>query len=198
MAELTTSSVGILTEGVTWGRKSKAGASTSFWACAIVLLCPTLMYFYCVTLSRYEGSLTTALMALSSDGLYAFTLRNPLLFSASTMLGYGAWVLLQALLYRYLPGPVCQGQLTPGGNLLSYTTNGLDAWALTHLLYLVASVLGLLDPAVVAKNWDGLLLAANAYGFLVAFLAQWKGYLFPSYVEDCKVTGMNPSFFNLM
>lgn len=75
------------------------------------------------------------------------------------------------------------------GNLLNYTTNGLAAWAGTHLMFLTASVLGLIDPAIIATHWEGLLVWMNVYGFFLASLAQFKAYLFPSHPEDRNFSG---------
>lgn len=73
--------------------------------------------------------------------------------------------------------------------LLTYTTNGLLAWFVSHLLYVSATAAGLIDPATIAIHWEGLFAVANVCGFLLAGFAQVKGYTQPSFPEDCKVTG---------
>lgn len=95
----------------------------------------------------------------------------------------------QALLYHYVPGKTCHGQQTPGGNVLSYTTNGLPAFGITLALYVVASVSGLVRPTIIADHWEGLLMAANGYGIFLAAFALCKGYWAPSYSEDVKISG---------
>ena len=45
------------------------------------------------------------------------------------------------------------------------------AWAVTRLLDLTASILGIhLNPAIIANNWKGLLVAVNTYAFVLAAL----------------------------
>ena len=103
--------------------------------------------------------------------------------------GYLTWVSVQALLYSYLPGPTSYGQMTPAGNLLQYTTNGLLAWTVTHALYAATSLVGILDPAIIARNWEALLVTVNVYGILLAAFALMKAYLAPSHPLDRKFTG---------
>jgi 7-dehydrocholesterol reductase len=53
---------------------------------------------------------------------------------------------------------------------------------------------GWIDPAIIAKHWEGLLVASNAYGFALAILVQLKGYYSPTFPEDCKLSGQYASF----
>jgi 7-dehydrocholesterol reductase len=104
-------------------------------------------------------------------------------------IGYGAWLLFQAALYQFLPSVLSSGQLTPAGHLLKYRTNGLLAWVVTHVLFLVTSYLGLLDPAILARNWEALLVSVNFYGFLLSGVAYGKAHLMPTHVGDRKFSG---------
>ena len=49
--------------------------------------------------------------------------------------------------------------------------------------------MAVLDPSIIARHWEGLLVTVNAYGILLAFFAQVKAYLAPSHPDDCKFTG---------
>ncbi|KAL9131306.1 MAG: hypothetical protein Q9217_000741 [Psora testacea] len=109
--------------------------------------------------------------------------------SMQASLGYAAWILFQGILYSLLPGPISTGQLTPAGNLLKYKTNGLLAWTITHVAFLGAGAAGVLDLAIIAKNWEGLLVASNVYGFLLAGFCLVKGYVAPSHPNDRKFSG---------
>ena len=95
-----------------------------------------------IALEQYNGSLLDTFAAAQAQGPLLFILRNLPKPSVAATVGYATWILLQAALYNYLPGITCHGQKTPGGNLLSYTTNGLTAWFVTHVLFLTAAVLG--------------------------------------------------------
>jgi len=48
------------------------------------------------------------------------------------------------------------------------------------------SVLGILDPAIIAKHWAGLLVSANICGFLLTSFAYFKANFFPTHKLDLK------------
>lgn len=176
---------------VEWGRKTKARASASVGALLMCTCCPALVLMNWIALEQYEGSLLNTFKAARAQGPFLFLLRNFPRPTIAATAGYAFWILSQAALYAFLPGKVCHGQKTPGGNLLSYTTNGMLAWFVTHVLFLTGAVLGRLDGAIIAKHWEGLLVAANVYGFVMALVVQLKGYWAPSRcsIEDRKMSG---------
>lgn len=178
-----------LDQQVKWGRTSKARWDHNIGALFLVTAPVLLVHLNWTALQYFNGSLTNALGSMTKQGFALFARQYFPQPSVSGFLGYAGWISLQALLYHYLPGELCFGQRTPGGHLLSYNTNGVMAWAVTHLLFLVASVLGIIDPAVIAKSWAGLFVAANMYGFLMGIFAQAKAYWVPTFPEDCKTTG---------
>lgn len=189
MGDGTTTAIVELTTPTTWGRASKAGWDKSIGAVLMVAAVPTWLHMNWIALEQYDGSITAALRAALNEGPINFAFGHFPRFSLQAIVGYACWLLLQAAFYGYLPGTLCYGQRTPGGHLLTYTANGLLAWGITHALYIGGSFLGYLDPAIIAKHWEGLLVAVNTYGFVLAILAQWKGYLAPSYPEDVKFSG---------
>lgn len=172
-----------------WGRASKAGWDKSIGALLVVAAVPTWLHMNWIALEQYNGSITAALRAALKEGPVSFAFGHFPRYSSQAIAGYAAWLLVQAFFYGYLPGTLCYGQRTPGGHLLTYTANGLLAWAITHVVYIGGSFLGFVDPAIIANHWEGLLVAVNTYGFVLSILAQWKGYFFPSYVEDRKISG---------
>jgi 7-dehydrocholesterol reductase len=175
---------------VSWGRTHKAKWYNNVVALLIVVA-PLWMYLNWLTLEQYGGSAVRTAKAIRLNGLGRLARHHfpqPSLYATA---GYALWLLFQAALYQFLPGKQGFGQRTPGGHLLNYTANGLTAWAITHLLFLTATVLGFLDPAIIAKNWSGIFIAANAYGFFLAFVSLIKGYFAPSYPEDVKLSGMS-------
>ena len=190
MTDLLTTVVVEIAQPVKWGRKSKADWDSTLGSLAIVVLSPVCTILNWIALENFQGSLIETLKAASDAGPVLFIYHNLPQPSTISIIGYAAWLLWQTLLYGYLPGPSCSGQRTPGGHLLTYTANGLMAWSITHLLFLTASVLGILNAAIIARHWEGLLVAANVYGFFLATFAQFKGYWFPSFPSDCKLSGM--------
>lgn len=109
--------------------------------------------------------------------------------SVKACIGYLIWLVFQANLYIFLPGRTSSGRLTPAGNVLKYNTNGLVALAVTHLLILMAAVAGILNPAILAKHWEGLFVAANMYGGLLSIFSYVKAHIAPTYPQDRKFSG---------
>jgi 7-dehydrocholesterol reductase len=172
-----------------WGRRSKASWTASLGALLIVTLCPVWLITNWIALEYYGGSLRAVAQAALKQGIVEFAVHHAPQATFQATAGYLAWVLFQAFLYSSLPGPLCYGQMTPAGNLLKYTTNGLLAWSVTHAIYGATSLAGLLDPAIIAKNWEALLVVVNAYGLLLAAFAQVKAYVAPSHPLDRKFSG---------
>lgn len=173
-----------------WGRTHKARWQNDIVA-FLVFIAPLWLLLNYLALEHFGGSLPKALHAItrgSADGVGISILPFPRPSMTSFIL-YASWLGFQALLYAVLPGKLCTGQRTPGGHLLSYTANGLSAWVITHLLYLTAAVLGFVDPAIIARSWSGLLVAANACGLIVSTIALVKAYCAPSHPEDAKFSG---------
>lgn len=48
---------------------------------------------------------------------------------------------------------------------------------------------GCVDAAIFAKNWEGLLVSVNFYGFLLSGFAYIKAYVSPTHEGDCKFSG---------
>lgn len=172
-----------------WGRSHRGSLSTSVHCASIMLLCPILVMFTWVALEEFGGSLFAALSQLLLKGPFEFAAQYAPSVSGKGLAGYTAWLLFQAALYTFLPCELSTGQLTPAGYVLQYHTNGLLAWVVAHVAFVVAVLYGLLNPAIIATNWAGLLVAANVYGFLLSMFAYYKAYRFPTHAEDRKFSG---------
>lgn len=92
------------------------------------------------------------------------------LFPRPTLAGcliYTAWLLLQVLLYVFLPGRSRQGAQLEDGTRLTYRMNGWLAFWCTCALLVAAVAAGIL-PATLAYDYYGpLLVAANLAAFIV-------------------------------
>ena len=172
-----------------WGRKTQATWWTAFGSLLLVVISPLWISYNWITLEYYNGSIYETASAIATDGLPFFLNRRVPRPSVKATAGYILWVLAQGVLYSLLPGSRSTGQMTPAGNLLKYKTNGLLAWVVTHALVVVASMFGMLDLALLANHWMGLLVAANAYGFLLALFCQIKAHVAPSFPNDRKLSG---------
>lgn len=138
---------------ILWGRTTQV-TWINYSAALLVLIAPMGLYMNWLALEHFDGSLLLAIQTLSFRGLgliWQFHPRPTIL----ACLGYIVWLAWQGVLYRYLPRRKCFGSRTPGGYILQYTTNGFAAWVITHVLFLAGAVMGLIDPAIIASNWDG-------------------------------------------
>lgn len=183
-------------EKLSWGRSSFRRS----WLRATMVAMPGPLAviasaaFY-ITLDRYEGSLTQFIRAATQEGFWHLIFTHGPQPDFKSLLAVVGWVALQAVLYVWLPGPVNTGQLTPAGHLLSYRTNGLLAWAVSHVLLAALCWFGYLDPGFIPRNWGGLVAAMNIMGFVATTFVYIKAYLWPSHPEDRRFSGMiNVSF----
>lgn len=160
-------------------------------ACILLLLgSPLFVAYVWLSCERYACALSGPLLDAAGS---RWSLRAVLdALPKPTLAGFAmlaAWYLGQAALAVALPARTGYGAITPAGERLGYRLNGLLAWAVTHaVLYLVAFRWRLISPTLVADNWGGLLVAANAAGFLVAMLGYWRARARPS-SADRRVTG---------
>lgn len=172
---------------LSWRRKRKSWLSGA--ACVFMITVPpSLVILTWIALEHFNGSLFGAAFALQELGLATFVKQFAPAADLRTSLAYFAWILFQAFLYTVLPGR-STGQLTAAGNLLEYHTNGLLAWQITVALFAVAVFSGVLDPAFIAKNWEGLVVIYNIYGYSLSCVAYLKAHYAPSYAEDRNFSG---------
>lgn len=175
---------------ISWGRRHHHGSWLHSLGCAsIMTLCPLIVLFYWIALDRFEGSITSTYKSMAIAGPLNFFLEFAPQGDLKTNIGYALWLVFQASLYQFLPTELGTGQLTPAGFLLKYRTNGLSAWIVTHALFLISSYCGLLDPAILAKHWQPLLVSVNVYGFLLSGFAFLKAHLSPTHEGDRKFSG---------
>ena len=104
------------------------------------------------------------------------------------------WIVFQIVLYtlpdtihHYISsysGGLQYGGVTPAGNKLEYTINGLQAWIITHILFGILCYYGMVDGAWIAKNWMQLFISANIIGYCVTFGLYYKALYYSSHPED--------------
>jgi 7-dehydrocholesterol reductase len=187
--------------GKTWGRSKNVGfqgystySNPTDTAIAFTLMatCPFLVVYFWSACDKYQCSLTAPVENFvgswsDTGAIWKFVMDN---FPTPTYEGfalYYAWLGFQALLYSYLPGKIGYGQKTPAGHELPYVVNGTLAWVVTHGLFITCSFgLGLFSPAIIHDHWGGLLIAANAQGYVLTAFSYVKAHLFPTHPEDRK------------
>ena len=60
---------------------------------------------------------------------------------------------------------------------------------ITNTLFVGLCISGVLDPAIIAKNWPSLLISANILGLLLSLFSYLKAHLFPTHASDLKFSG---------
>jgi len=82
---------------------------------------------------------------------------------------------------RLVPGARFEGPITPKGHIPVYKANGPACFAITlGLFWLTAYPLALFDPAIVFKNFGGILGALNVFALVFCLALYFKGRYAPS------------------
>lgn len=182
----------------TWGRASTVDLFSWVGTLGILTLTPLMVFYFMIACTRFGGSLFDPI-PLILNGEFSLSWLPPFSFSACAL--WGSWLIFQIILavfvpdyfHKWIPGYVggyLKGAVTPAGNQLPYNINGLQAWAISHLLFVVGAFgLGLFSPTIIFENWGPLLWMANIGGYSLAIFAYVKAYLFPSFAEDRKFSG---------
>jgi len=149
---------------------------------------PCMIILTWITLEYFDGSLLAMFASIAANGVFDFLHRYYPAVDSNVVLVYSAWVLFQAGLYTVLPGR-STGQRTASGNLLEYRTNGFLAWIITMALAGSAWWSGMLDAAVIARNFETFPAFLNYYGVFLSIVAFVKAYVAPSHAEDRTFSG---------
>ncbi|KAH7558626.1 hypothetical protein BM1_04763 [Bipolaris maydis] len=146
----------------------------------LIISSPLVCLLYWIAYEYYEASLSDTVLAIRSAkdiiGFVVDRIPRPTLASSLAYLG---WVVYQAALYQYAPGPLHIAPRTPGGRRLSYRLNGLTAWALTLFTALAASKIFNIELSWIAKHWGQLLASANLYCAVLIAIFRYKSKTWP-------------------
>lgn len=154
----------------------------------LIATSPILDWFVLIAYQDFDWSLSSACKALLSEPRLFFSSRLPIV-TATSIAAYLSWVVLQACLYIFVPGPLHQAPRTPGGRRLYYRLNGFRAWVLTVALAVCASFAGLVDPAIIAKHWTTAVATATVYSFALIGVFYVKARVAPDDEGDTLLTG---------
>ncbi|KAM5363359.1 hypothetical protein ACJA88_013554 [Fusarium oxysporum] len=149
---------------------------------------PSLTVLGWIAFEYFGGSLLNALGEMHKVGFLCFLKYYGPAPNGIVAVAYVGWVLFQALLYTVLPG-MSTGQLTAGGELLHYNTNGLSAWAITVSIFTLLWLTGAVDPSIIARYWGSLIIVFNSYGYILSVIAYVKAYHAPSHSRDRTFSG---------
>ncbi|KAF7368088.1 7-dehydrocholesterol reductase [Mycena sanguinolenta] len=175
-----------------WGRTSTPAMFEIALSAIWLLLCPASCLIPWATLTLHEGSIGKFFVSLGdNDGVY--TIFNSAQTSLPSVLHsmrlHGIWIVFQATLFIVLPGATVYGERTPAGNRLQYKINGLLSWFLTIGVYILGGLRSWWDADIVAKQWLGLMVAANAYAIVLTVVVYVKAHVAPSHSSDRKFSG---------
>lgn len=159
----------------------------------LITTSPLLLWLYLVAYQDFEASLSSTIAAILHGKFEFITSRLPFV-TGQSIATYSGWVLLQAILYAWLPGPDHLAPRTPGGRRLVYKLNGLRAWLLTVVGFTLVSYYGFIDPAFIAKNWASLWATANFYCFALIAVFFIKARTSPDNKGDTLITGKSNTF----
>jgi 7-dehydrocholesterol reductase len=158
----------------------------------LITLCPPaaiLMWHTCVHLN---GSVAELTQVFSEQGILGaiYNIWSPVFFGTQT-----AWTMIfvfaafELFLMKALPGKRFEGPVTPSGNIPVYKANGVAAFCVTLFTFWLCSYpLGLFDPAIIYKNFGGLLGALNVFSLGFCLMLYLKGRFKPS-SSDSSFTG---------
>jgi 7-dehydrocholesterol reductase len=184
-----------------WGRASQVSLISFLGSLSLLLFSPFLVAYFVISAFFFDCSLLAPLLSLyqkknSLSNLFTL-IPFPSFYTAAI---YASWLTLQVvlaltpdLLHRFIPryqGGKCLGSVTPAGNRHVYNINGLQAWVVSHLLFIAgAFIFGFFSPTIIFDQWGPLFWMMNIAGFSLAIFVYVKAYLFPSFADDRKFTG---------
>ncbi|KAI8903513.1 ergosterol biosynthesis ERG4/ERG24 [Gorgonomyces haynaldii] len=179
-----------------WGRSWEVSIWTTIGCWFMLAFSPSIVIFFWAACDKYQCSIVEPVLLIADKGLDGVLALLPQPTVAGFQL-YFAWLSFQVLLYVYLPGKIGYGQTTPAGFTLPYVVNGLLAWFVTHAIFFLGSLyFEFFSASVIADNWEGLLVAANCYGYFLTFFSYVKAYVAPSHADDRKISSsMAYNFF---
>lgn len=185
----------------TWGRAWSASLTSVLGCLALLTLSPLLVAYFFISAFFYDCSLTAPLQAVLNNSITVTELigliPSPSLYTLGIV---SIWLGLQLALafapdylHRIIPayqGGISKGAVTPAGYQHLYNINGLQAWIISHILFLAGAFLfGWFSPTIIFDNWGSIFWIANILGTALAVFVFAKAYLFPSFPNDRKFSG---------
>lgn len=189
------------TTSVEWGRAQSVNVFKLLSILALLTMTPLMVFYFFIAVTHFNGSLLEP-FSLLYHGHITFkeylTYLPP--FSWSAVFIWLGWLAFQMVLAQYMPdflhkilpyrGGKIKGGVTPGGNQLTYNINGLQAWLVSHVLFIYATfMMGLFSPTIIFDSWGSLLWIVNITGYALAVFAYIKAHRSPTCMKDVKKTG---------
>lgn len=164
------------------------GVSVAILGSFMLLWPPICVAYFWLACHSYQcslGNLGKVVLGKISDGtIIDFARQNFPDVNTKAILLYSGWMMLQVILFLALPGRIRRGTATPAGNVLTYKCNGISAWVVSHLLFLLLVMKGFINATIISDNWGALMVITNVFGFSLALFCYVKAHYFPSHPED--------------
>jgi 7-dehydrocholesterol reductase len=182
-----------------WGRAWEASRVSQLGALFLMVGAPFLVLYFVMACTAYHGSLVAPLIAVWHGQASLFS-QLPTISSQAIAI-YVGWVAFQIvlavgvpdILHHLLPsyrGGHRLGAVTPGGDRLPYQINGLQAWLISTLFFVLGAYLfGLFSPTIIYDHLGGLLLATTLMGNVIALFVYLKARWLPSHRNERKFSG---------
>mmetsp|Transcript_7903 Transcript_7903/g.11048 ORF Transcript_7903/g.11048 Transcript_7903/m.11048 type:complete len:438 (+) Transcript_7903:46-1359(+) len=177
---------------------------------AIMIIAPTIMYYYwiCLTFYKGQGQYPTSLDEVKPffSTMWGHVKEDafPTIYGGQIYLGF---TVFQAILSMIMPGPIIKGLPVPslGGRQLDYLCNGVSSWYLTLILAFTLHYTGwfplteLIDNFGPVMTWS--IITGNAVTVLTyigAFLTKTTHRMSGSFLYDLFMGAcLNPRIRNL-
>jgi protein-S-isoprenylcysteine O-methyltransferase Ste14 len=140
-------------------------------AAAMLVALPLLTYYLWICLTFHAGGLVVP----RSGGDLIRLLGYVPAPTATSLLLYGSWLLLQVGLHVAAPGPGRDGAALDDGSRLRYRLNGWFSFWATWLVLLLAVWSGVLPPDIAYEQFGPLLTTANIVAFAFAAYLYFRG-----------------------
>lgn len=179
-----------------WGRNYKPSFTDKLTVILMLIFCPLIaLLFFVVNYGAFKGSLDSFFKEIFQSNFSNLIDALPK-FNLEVFMYCLAWILFQILLasipdkvgsiIKCYKGGICKGQTTPAGHILKYQVNGLQAWIITHILFLFLCKFELISPTIIIENFGSIFFSANIIGFIVSIFSYIKALNFSTHPEDNK------------
>lgn len=149
-----------------------------------LIVCPPAVFVIWYTATALDGSFHTFWQIICHKGLFSTiaSLWRPIFWGTALswkmLVYFGAF---QLFLMKVIPGKSFTGPVTPKGNTPVYKANGVPAFFITLLCFLLATYTFHLFPAtIIYDNLGPMLGALNCFSLLFCLYLYFKGIFAPS------------------
>jgi len=181
-----------------WGRNINISFQTKLLCLLLFTFTPFIVFYY-ITIGLYCD------YDLEGGGkcvIEHYTNLNVMDEMWSLLISYNIliwWILLQLILavipdvlHKIIPwysGGKKKGLISPGGHIYGYNINGLQAWLISNMIFILGIWYDIFSATVVYDNWKNILIIATIMSYIITIGAYIKAYIAPTNHKDRKFSG---------